>query len=46
MPPISMIGSSTSEVEVPGTMNQVANAPNAPIMKISPWAKLMSWMMP
>ena len=25
---------------------QTARAPNAPIMNISPWAKLMSWTMP
>ncbi len=25
---------------------QVAKAPKAPIMKISPWAKLISWTMP
>ena len=27
-------------------ISQVERAPNAPIMKISPWAKLISWTMP
>ena len=44
--PIIMIGSThTARVPWKSTLH-VARAPNAPIMKTSPWAKLMSWTMP
>lgn len=34
-------------MEVPdGRANQTVRAPKPPVMKISPWAKLMSWTMP
>ena len=46
MPPMSISGSIQRDVLPPGTTSQTVSAPNAPIMKISPWAKLISWMMP
>ncbi|CAM5725859.1 hypothetical protein STENM223S_08475 [Streptomyces tendae] len=47
MAPISMSGSAI-HMEVPsGKMYRcTVMAPKAPTMKISPWAKLMSWTMP
>ncbi len=45
-PPISISGSTHSDVVPLGTSSQTVSAPNAPIMKISPWAKLINWMMP
>ena len=45
-PPISISGRIQIDVVPLGTSSQTVSAPNAPIMKISPWAKLISWMMP
>ncbi len=48
MPPSSIGNSSRidSESELAPRISQVDKAPKAPIMKISPWAKLISWTMP
>jgi hypothetical protein len=46
MAPIIMIGS-TQRARLPSKSTlHVAKAPKAPIMKTSPWAKLMIWTMP
>ncbi len=45
MPPMIISGRAQSWVGDPSQV-QTVNEPNAPIMKISPWAKLISWMMP
>ncbi len=44
--PTSMIGSVHRAVSPSKKISQVDRAPKAPIMKISPWAKLISWTMP
>jgi hypothetical protein len=36
----------THMVVPPGSQSQMVRAPKPPTMKISPWAKLMSWTMP
>ena len=46
MAPRIMNGSTQSAVLPSKKISQVERAPNAPIMKISPWAKLISWTMP
>ena len=40
------MGSCQMPSDSPGISIQAVSAPKAPIMKISPWAKLISWMMP
>ena len=44
--PMIMKGSTHKSVLPWKKISQVERAPNAPIMKISPWAKLISWTMP
>ncbi len=44
--PMSMIGRIQMDVLPSKKTVQTASDPNAPIMKTSPWAKLMSWTMP
>ena len=46
MPPMSITGSDPDVVPCEPSRVQTVRAPKAPIMKISPWAKLISWMMP
>ena len=45
-PPSSMSGRATPAGVPLGRAMYVVSAPKPPSMKISPWAKLMSWMMP
>ncbi len=44
--PMIMRGSASSTLVPLGSMSQTVRAPKPPVMKISPWAKLMSWTMP
>ena len=44
--PMIMNGSVYNAVLPSKKISQVERAPNAPIMKTSPWAKLISWTMP
>ena len=44
--PTIITGRTQIEVVSLNSTVQVASDPNAPIMKTSPWAKLMSWTMP
>ena len=46
MAPTIMIGRVHNAVFPSKRTSHVDRAPNAPIMKISPWAKLINWMMP
>ncbi len=45
MPPMSISGSTQTWSGEPSRVKTVRE-PKAPIMKISPWAKLISWMIP
>jgi hypothetical protein len=45
-PPMIMRGTIARRLEPAGIQRYTVRAPKPPIMKISPWAKLMSWMIP